>query len=109
VSAPDNVPYVDQPAIGHCTNHAGYQFGCPWCRTADCQLRRASGLKPWPMDVAKVATMLHGFTMRVEDMSRGSFSDEAAHRFLAAIHEEAAKVLAVLNRPDLLAEAFGDV
>ncbi len=53
---------------------------------------RASGL----------LTMFKGFVTRIEDNSRGSFSDEAARRFLAAINEECAKTLAGLDRMDLL-------
>lgn len=92
--------------IGHCTMHDGHRFGCPWCRTADGDLRRAAGLEPRPRNEAALVTMLHGFVIRVEDVARGSYSEEAARRALAAIHEEAAKMLAALNRPDLLAEVL---
>lgn len=93
--------------IGHCTQHESYRFGCLWCRVTDRDLRRAAGSAPRPSFDAEIVTALHGFAIRIEDNSRGSFSNEGAHRALAAIHEEAARMLAALNRPDLIAEVFG--
>lgn len=60
--------------------------------------------EPRPEDVV---TMLKGFVIRIEDSSRGCFSDEAAHGALAAIHGECLKTLELLDRPDLMVRAFG--
>jgi hypothetical protein len=54
----------------------------------------------------EIVTMFKGFVLRIEDNSRGSFSDEAAHRFLAAINEECHKTLATLARPDILVDVL---
>lgn len=54
-----------------------------------------------------LVVMLTGFAARIEDNSRGTFSDAEAHRALTAINAEASKTLAILKRPDLLAEVVG--
>lgn len=56
------------------------------------------------VDPVKLATALHGLAIRTEDMSRGSHSDSAAQNALSAIHLETSKMLAVLQRPDLLVD-----
>lgn len=92
--------------IGHCTRHEHYQFGCILCSIADADLQRALGKSVRTPNDAKLVTALHGFLLLVEDVSRGSYSDYEAHRALSAIHGEATRMIAVLNRPDLLAEVI---